>query len=179
MGDVFENYSDPEAEPLTQLPPKHLLYYNLGLKMPGGPIDEEETPRSDDEDQEEELPAAGGSEVKPMPSSYLNSNAIPTVNTIIFSRRTSPCPLLPFSPHHSSVLPHLPFLCLPFSIYHLPPRASCGACVFVIMTPCHRYCSLCKSWTTRSKGSSTPLSHSSDWTCNTSHKCSKNIRFAS
>ena len=110
MGDVFENYSDPEAEPLTQLPPKHLLYYNLGLKMPGGPIDEEETPRSDDEDQEEELPAAGGSEVKPMPSSYLNSNAIPTVNTIIFSRRTSPCPLLPFSPHHSSVLPHLPFL---------------------------------------------------------------------
>lgn len=64
MGAVFDNYSDPEAEPLTQLPPKHLLYYNLGLKMPGGPIEEEEeTPRSDD-DKDEEFPGGGGSEVK-------------------------------------------------------------------------------------------------------------------
>jgi len=53
LGDVFDSYSDPEAEPLTQLPPKHILYYNLGLKMPGGPHDEEPTPRSDEEDDEE------------------------------------------------------------------------------------------------------------------------------
>lgn len=53
LGDVFDSYSDPEAEAITQLPPKHILYYNLGIKMPGGPHDEEATPRSDEEDEEQ------------------------------------------------------------------------------------------------------------------------------
>ena len=57
LGDVFDDYSDPEAPPLTQLPPKHLMYYNLGIKMPGELIDEEPTPRSDEED--EALPKDG------------------------------------------------------------------------------------------------------------------------
>ena len=111
MGDVFENYSDPEADPLTQLPPKHLLYYNLGLKMPGGPIDEEETPRSDEEDAEEELSAAGGSEVKPTPSSYRNPNTIPTVNTIISPFAPPPVPSFP---------PPATFVCPPSSSVPLP-----------------------------------------------------------
>ena len=52
LGDVFDRYSDPEAEPLTQLPPKHLMYYNLGMKIPGEEIEEEATPRSDEDEEE-------------------------------------------------------------------------------------------------------------------------------
>ena len=52
LGAVFDDYSDPDAPPLTQLPPKHLLYYNLGIKMPGESIDEEPTPRGDDDDED-------------------------------------------------------------------------------------------------------------------------------
>jgi hypothetical protein len=106
MGDVFEKYSDPEAEPLTHLPPKHLLYYNLGLKMPGGPIEEEEdTPRSDD-DKDEDLPGGGGSEVKLMASSRWKPN--------LPYHYLAPS-LLPLS----SSLSHFPVLPQPASLPHL------------------------------------------------------------
>jgi len=58
LGDVFDDYSDPDAEPLTQLPPLHLMYFNLGIKMPGELMDEEPTARS--EDEEEDLPTNEG-----------------------------------------------------------------------------------------------------------------------
>jgi len=58
LGDVFDDYSDPDAEPLTQLPPLHLMYFNLGIKMPGEIIDEEPTARSEDEG--EDLPKNEG-----------------------------------------------------------------------------------------------------------------------
>jgi hypothetical protein len=110
MGATFDNYSDPEAEPLTHLPPKHLLYYNLGLKMPGGPIEEEEeTPRSDD-DKDEELPG-GGSEVKLIASSCCKPKRP--------CHYLSPSLLLPLS----SSLPHFPGLpstCFPSSLSLLP-----------------------------------------------------------
>ncbi len=82
IGATFDNYSDPEAEPLTHLPPKHLLYYNLGLKMPGPIEEQEETPRSDD-DKDEELPGGGGSEVKLMASSCWKNPTVPAMISLL------------------------------------------------------------------------------------------------